>query len=103
MKLKLYKNGELSFSLKGYLDKSMIIFDNISYNKDNCIFIKEENDYKLIIDFNKSEGKVEFKDMNYNVLLKMNIVSKNITSKSHRIEYYIESEEDILNELEIIF
>ena len=103
MVLNLYKNGKLELSLNGYINNNIILFDNITYDKEKIILIREDETYKYIIDFNNNSASIELKEYGQILPLLVNNIEKNISDNKHIIKYNIESEDDVLNELEIIF
>ena len=103
MVLNLYKNGKLELSLNGYINNNIVLFDNITYDKEKIILIREDETYKYIIDFNNNSASIELKEYGQILPLLVNNIEKNISDNKHIIKYNIESEDDVLNELEIIF
>ena len=103
MVLKLYKNDKLELSLKGIKEEEKCLFDNIIYDTNKNLLIREDNDFKYTLDFNKKGVMIELKE--YNQLLKMILknVEIKISKKGLRVKYIIETEESILNEIEINF
>ena len=67
------------------------------------ILIREDNTFKYIIDFNTCTASIELKEYGQTLPLLVHNVEKNINNRKHKTKYNIESEENIINELEIIF
>ncbi len=103
MVLYLFKNGELELTLNGIIDDKKMIFDNIIYDKENMILIREDASFKYIIDFNNNKASIELKEYNQNLSLLVQTLEKELTSNTHKIKYIIESEDNAINELVIIF
>ena len=101
--INLYKNGKLELSLDGKKDNNTIICDKVIYNLDKKSLVREDDTYKIVLDFINKAGLIEL--LEHNQILPLNIdVIEIIEEKNlHRIKYKIESEEDIFNELEVIF
>ncbi len=103
MKLNLYKNGKLVLNVEGKLIDNEAVFGNIIYNLDNKTLIRQDASYKYLLDFNNNEAKVELKEYDKELPLKIKTTKIDITNNYHKISYTIESEEEIYNVLEVIF
>ena len=103
MILNLYKNGKLSLTLNGSINDNKGIFDNIIYDIEKMILIREDNTYKYVIDFKQKSAILELKEYKQTLPLVVKNIKIEVNNNKHKIAYNIESEEDILNELEVIF
>ena len=89
-KIKLYKNDNLVLEHDGDIqDNNLLVFENIVYDPEKFILIRENDDFKFELDFKCSLAIITLK--------------KEIGNDSHKIYYNIESEEVISNVLEITF
>lgn len=103
IKIKLFKNDELVLEKEGILEDNIFLFDNISYNKDNLVLVREDDNFKFSLDFKQNKAEVLIKENDYQLDLKLETKDKNISDDCHKIYYNIESEEVINNKLEITF
>ena len=101
--INLYKNGNLELTLEGKIENNMFIADNLIYDLEKKSLSRNQDGYKLTLDFSNNEGFIELTDYGQSLPLKIEIVEIIVNNKCHNIKYKIESEEDILNELEVIF
>ena len=99
-KLKLYKNNELVFEKKGTKKDDFYVFENINYNPEELILIREDNNFKYLLDFKKGEAIVTLKEKNLEIKLDIKVVNVNNNEMLHEIIYNIESDE--LSENKII-
>ena len=99
-KLKLYKNNELVFEKKGTKKEDIYVFENINYNPEELILIREDNNFKYLLDFKNGEAIVTLKEKNLEIKLNIKVVNVNNNEMLHEIIYNIESDE--LSENKII-
>lgn len=99
-KLKLYKNNELVFEKTGTKKDDFYVFENINYNPEELILIREDNNFKYLLDFKNGEAIVTLKEKNLEVKLNIKVVNVNNNEMLHEIIYNIESDE--LSENKII-
>ena len=103
MELNLYKNRKLELSIKGKKENNFLIFDNIIYDIENNILIREDNEFKYIMDFKNKEVNIELKDYGKSLNMDIKIIKMELNLKKHLIIYSIESDDLIENKLEILF
>ena len=101
--INLYKNGILELSLEGIVSDNQFICDGVVYDIKNMTLIRKQDGYKLTLDFINNKGIIELIEYNQSLPLKIEIMKKEINNEKHKVEYKIETEEDILNEFEVIF
>ena len=103
MELNLYKKRKLELSIKGKKENNFLIFDNIIYDIENNILIREDNEFKYIMDFKNKEVNIELKDYGKSLNMDIKIIKMELNLKKHLIIYSIESDDLIENKLEILF
>jgi hypothetical protein len=101
--IKLFKNEDLVFSKEGNLKDNLFIFENITYDKVNNILIREDADFKYVLDFKKSVATITLKVQNYYLDIKLKTLLMELDDNYHKIVYNIESDEELSNVLEVIF
>lgn len=101
--INLYKNGILELTLDGKIENNVFISNNLIYDLEKKTLSRNQDGYKLSLDFSNNEGFIELTDYGQSLPIKIEIVEIFVNNKGHNIKYKIESEEDILNELEVIF
>lgn len=101
--INLYKNGILELTLDGKIENNVFISNNLIYDLEKKTLSRNQDGYKLSLDFSNNEGFIELTDYGQSLPIKIEIVEIIVNDKSHNVKYKIESEEDILNELEVIF
>lgn len=99
-KLKLYKNNELVFEKNGTKKDDIYVFENINYNPEELILIREDNNFKYLLDFKNGEAIVTLKEKKLEIKLDIKVVNVNNNDMLHEIIYNIESDE--LSENKII-
>lgn len=99
-KLKLYKNNELVFEKNGTKKDDFYVFENIDYNPEELILIREDNNFKYLLDFKNGEAIVTLKEKNLEIKLNIKVINVNNNEMVHEITYNIESDE--LSENKII-
>ena len=99
-KLKLYKNNELVFEKNGTKKDDIYAFENINYNPEELILIREDNNFKYLLDFKNGEAIITLKEKNLEIKLDIKVVNVNNNEMLHEIIYNIESDE--LSENKII-
>lgn len=99
-KLKLYKNNELVFEKTGTKKEDFYVFENIDYNPEELILIREDNNFKYLLDFKNGEAIVTLKEKNLEIKLNIKVINVNNNEMVHEITYNIESDE--LSENKII-
>ncbi len=99
-KLKLYKNNELVFEKTGTKKDDFYVFENIDYNPEELILIREDNNFKYLLDFKNGEAIVTLKEKNLEIKLNIKVINVNNNEMVHEITYNIESDE--LSENKII-
>lgn len=99
-KLKLYKNNELVFEKTGTKKDDFYVFENIDYNPEELILIREDNNFKYLLDFKNGEAIVTLKEKNLEIKLNIKVINVNNNEMFHEITYNIESDE--LSENKII-
>lgn len=99
-KLKLYKNNELVFEKIGTKKDDFYVFENIDYNPEELILIREDNNFKYLLDFKNGEAIVTLKEKNLEIKLNIKVINVNNNEMVHEITYNIESDE--LSENKII-
>ena len=103
-KIKLYKNDNLVLEHDGDIqDNNLLVFENIVYDPEKFILIRENDDFKFELDFKCSLAIITLKKEGHSLDLNLSNVKKEIGNESHKIYYNIESEEVISNVLEITF
>ena len=101
--IKLYKNDDLVFEKRGVLLEDKYVFENIFYDYGNNILVRENDDFKYLLDFKNKIASVELKAHNYSLDLKINTISMDLNDTKHIITYSIESEDNAVNILEVFF
>jgi hypothetical protein len=101
--IKLFKNGDSVLEKEGKRDEQVLTFDNITYNINDQILIREDDNFRFYLDFNKSISEVTIKENNYKLNLKIKVINKSISNNIHEIYYNIESENVIENKIIITF
>ena len=101
--INLYKNGNLELTLDGKIENNVFISNNIIYDLEKKTLIRNQDGYILTLNFGNNEGIIELTEYGQTLPLKIEIVEIIVNDKGHNIKYKIESDEDILNELEFIF
>ena len=99
-KLKLYKNNELVFEKTETKKDDFYVFENIDYNPEELILIREDNNFKYLLDFKNGEAIVTLKEKNLEIKLNIKVINVNNNEMVHEITYNIESDE--LSENKII-
>ena len=103
IKIFLYKNNELVLEKEGLLQDNNYIFDNIIYSFIDLTLIREDDNFKYVIDFANENATVTIKENNYSLNIKVKVVDIIKEESYHEIKYNIESEELIENKLVIYF
>ena len=82
-------------------DKLLFNINNETYSLNNDSLIKENNENIITIDFNNKNVDIFIKDINKHLIVKL--LKLNIEKKGEliKIEYIIETEEDITNIIKI--
>lgn len=101
--IKLYKNDKLVLEHDGVLNNDLLVFENIVYDPEKYILIRENDDFKFELDFKCSLAIITLKKEGHSLDLNLSNVKREIESNNHKIYYNIESEEVISNILEITF
>ena len=98
-KIELFKNEELVLTKTGLLENEYYIFDNIKYDFQNNILVREDDNFKYCLDFKENSAEIIIKENNYNLDLKINVINILIDDNFHEITYNIESEDVIKNKI----
>ncbi len=101
--INLYKNGKLEFNLNGSIENNKFLSENIIYDFKKRILVRNEDDYRLTLDFINCKCLIKLINYNQELSLPIEIVEIIEDDKQLNIKYKMESEKDILNELEVIF
>ena len=101
--LNLYKNGQLVLIKEGRVQDKKCIFENIIYDKDNNILIREDDNIKYELNFESESATIILKEQDYVLNLNLKVLDKDLNNSYHKINYNIESEDVISNSLEIYF
>jgi hypothetical protein len=101
--IKLFKNGTSVLEKEGKRDEQVLTFDNITYNLNDQILIREDDNFRFYLDFNKNISEITIKENNYKLNLKIKVINKSISNNIHEIYYNIESENVIENKIIITF
>lgn len=101
--IKLFKNGTSVLEKAGKRDEQVLTFDNITYNLNDQILIREDDNFRFYLDFNKNISEITIKENNYKLNLKIKVINKSISNNIHEIYYNIESENVIENKIIITF
>lgn len=102
-KIKLFKDEKLILEKTGIKDKDNYIFDNIVYNSKDINLIREDDNFKYLLDFKNNTATVTIKQNNYSLDLILNTTDIKRNNKNHKIYYTIESDDLINNRVEITF
>ena len=86
----ILQNNKILFSIKG-----------IKYSYNNNIFIKETKEEIIKLDFNKELCTITLKEYKNSLNIKINVLYIENNNKFIRIEYKIETEENINNIISI--
>ncbi len=101
IKIKLFKNGNLILEKEGVKNNKNLVFEDIYYDPENHSLVRENKDYKYLLDFINEEAIVELKEKNVTIPIGMSVIKKDIDNNKHIINYKIDSDEDSENLLEI--
>lgn len=82
-------------------DKINFIIQGIKYTFINNIFIKESKEEIIELDFNKELCKITLKNYNNFITLKINVINIINNNKIKKVEYKIETEDNIINIINI--
>ena len=101
--LNLYKNDVKVLSKEGINDNNKYVFENIIYDRENIILIREDNNFKYELNFKEENATIVLKMQDYVLNMELKVLNKELNDNCHKITYNIESEEVISNVLEIKF
>lgn len=101
-KLVLYKNKEKVFEKEGSITGNLFKVENITFNLDNNILTREDDNFKYELDFVSENAFILIKEKNYSLNLLIKTKEINNDNKIIKIIYNIESDEDSENIIEII-
>lgn len=82
-------------------NKLSFIIDGIKYSFQNNIFTKETKEEIIELDFNKEICKITLKEYNNFLNLKLDVINIINNDKITKVEYKIETEEHVLNIINI--
>ncbi len=99
LKIELIKNGDIVFTKEGFKEKEILWFENISYDPEKYILIREDDNFKYTLDFLKEEAIVLLKEKNFELRLDLKVMSLDVSDIAHTIVYNIESDDDIQNKI----
>lgn len=103
VKIKLFKDDELVLEKDGIIENNSYIFDNITYIPAKNILIREDDNFKYLLDFKNNNATVTIKQNNFSLNLIINTNDIKISNNCHKIYYTIESDDLINNRVEITF
>ena len=82
-------------------NKLSFIIEGIKYSYQNNVFIKETKEEILELDFNKEICKITLKEYNNFINIKLDVINTMNNDKITKVEYKIETEEDVVNIISI--
>ena len=102
----LIKNNEIIIDEKSLNsiqnnNKISFIIDGIKYSYQNNIFTKETKEEVIELDFKEEICKITLKEYNNFLNLKLDVINIKDNDKITKVEYKIETEEDVVNIINI--
>jgi len=82
-------------------NKLSFIIDGIKYNYENNILTKESKQEIIKLDFNKEICNIKLKQYNNSLNINLEVINIIKNDKITKVEYKIETEEDIVNIINI--
>jgi len=103
---KLIKNEEIIIEKKELNSiqinkKTSFVIEGIKYSYSNNVFTKETKEDLIELDFNKEICKITLKEYNNSINIKLDVINIINNDKITKVEYKIETEEDIVNIINI--
>lgn len=103
---KLLKNNESMIDEKDINsiindNKVSFIIEGIKYTFYKNIFIKETKEEIIELDFNKELCKITLKEYDNSINLKLNVINIVNNNKITKVEYKIETEDNVINIINI--
>lgn len=102
-KLTLYKNNSIVLTKDGTFSENIFVFDNIIFDKNQKTLVREDGNFKYLLDFKNEIAEVTLKEQDYVLDLNLNVLDKSFDADFIEITYTIESENIIENKLVIFF
>jgi len=82
-------------------NKLSFVIEGIKYSYQNNIFTKETKEDLIELDFNKELCKITLKEYNNFINLKLDVINIIDNDKITKVEYKIETEEEVVNIINI--
>lgn len=101
-KIILYKNNNIVFEKTGTIKNNIFQVDNINFDIEKCILTREDDNFKYELDFQNNNALVIMKLNNYSLNLILDTKEIIKTNEKITIKYYIESDDKISNQIDII-
>lgn len=101
-KIILYKNNNIVFEKNAIIENNILKVDNIIFDIEKCILTREDDNFKYELDFKNNNALVLMKSNNYSLNLLLDTKEIMTTKDKITIKYYIESDDKISNQIDII-
>lgn len=101
-KIILYKNNNIVFEKNAIIENNILKVDNIIFDIEKCILTREDDNFKYELDFKNNNALVLMKSNNYSLNLLLDTKEIMTTKEKITIKYYIESDDKISNQIDII-
>ena len=102
-KLTLYKNNSVVLTKDGTFSENIFRFDNIIFDKEQKFLVREDDNFKYLLDFKGESAEITIKEQDYVLDLDLKVLDSNFDDDFIEITYTIESENVIENKLVIFF
>lgn len=102
-KLTLYKNNDVVLTKDGNFNDGIFAFDNIVFDQKQKTLVREDNNFKYLLDFKNEVAQITLKEQDYNLDIDLTVTDSSFDDDFIEISYTIESENVIENKLVIFF